>query len=455
MAGAATLETNTQFKSDHLTSEYFENFERQFSPIGVSEAINLYPEAYERAEGQLKRQIGSVALRGFQDMEPVPNDSDTLLTALKDAKTSDEALKSVKLNISTDVAERLFKTGHQTIVPLEWDWKIVQNGRPLIEINRNTFSFMDLNDVMAERTKIECRNTLLFEELIKDGALDLYDAVVFSNTPIDLKTREDYGFFTDTDSVSIQFLTKNDQKLQMETAMVAGKVAPDSERHDFYAISKLIGQEINESDNELLNKVMLIPKKAGQGVQNIVEAYDATLGEVFYGEKKPIQDYEIYREVCAKRTTDFEDIVENVLQDLLARVDSLESPYQAIELLDKLSDKHCVNAAISRQEIDTRVFGAEAASHIEEARFFQRIGDEHRVAMSIEKAVETSTGGSCPFSRAKGLFGVEQSEDGLKSSTAEDKYGSLQFKCKKGHSNTRPRGKLIEKCQVCNMSVRC
>lgn len=36
-----------------------------------------------------------------------------------------------------------------------------------------------------------------------------------------------------------------------------------------------------------------------------------------------------------------------------------------------------------------------------------------------------------------------------------DKYGSLRFKCPKGHSNTRPRGRLIEKCQVCRMSVRC
>ena len=37
----------------------------------------------------------------------------------------------------------------------------------------------------------------------------------------------------------------------------------------------------------------------------------------------------------------------------------------------------------------------------------------------------------------------------------EDQFGSLKFKCPKGHENTRPRGKLLEKCQVCKCDVRC
>lgn len=37
----------------------------------------------------------------------------------------------------------------------------------------------------------------------------------------------------------------------------------------------------------------------------------------------------------------------------------------------------------------------------------------------------------------------------------EDKFGSLTFKCQKGHSNRRPRGKLIDNCQKCGVSVRC
>lgn len=38
----------------------------------------------------------------------------------------------------------------------------------------------------------------------------------------------------------------------------------------------------------------------------------------------------------------------------------------------------------------------------------------------------------------------------------DDKYGSRYFKCPKGHKNTRwKKDKLIERCQVCNCSVRC
>jgi hypothetical protein len=39
----------------------------------------------------------------------------------------------------------------------------------------------------------------------------------------------------------------------------------------------------------------------------------------------------------------------------------------------------------------------------------------------------------------------------------EDEFGPLVFKCKKGHTNRRPRGKLIDKCYIssCHNSVGC
>lgn len=36
-----------------------------------------------------------------------------------------------------------------------------------------------------------------------------------------------------------------------------------------------------------------------------------------------------------------------------------------------------------------------------------------------------------------------------------DRYGLLTFKCQKGHTNKRPRGKLIECCKTCGVSVKC
>ena len=44
---------------------------------------------------------------------------------------------------------------------------------------------------------------------------------------------------------------------------------------------------------------------------------------------------------------------------------------------------------------------------------------------------------------------------GNKADEAEDKYGSLSFKCPKGHRNTRPRNKLIDNCKTCGTSVKC
>jgi hypothetical protein len=42
-------------------------------------------------------------------------------------------------------------------------------------------------------------------------------------------------------------------------------------------------------------------------------------------------------------------------------------------------------------------------------------------------------------------------------SADEDEYGSLTFECPDGHTNRRPRGRLLDKCQRagCKASVKC
>ncbi len=37
----------------------------------------------------------------------------------------------------------------------------------------------------------------------------------------------------------------------------------------------------------------------------------------------------------------------------------------------------------------------------------------------------------------------------------DDKYGSLTFRCQKGHENTRPRNRQIPRCKQCGISVKC
>ncbi|MCA9328451.1 hypothetical protein KC959_01660 [Candidatus Saccharibacteria bacterium] len=44
---------------------------------------------------------------------------------------------------------------------------------------------------------------------------------------------------------------------------------------------------------------------------------------------------------------------------------------------------------------------------------------------------------------------------GEETSSEEDEFGPLEFKCTKGHKNTRPRGKLIPHCKTCGENVSC
>jgi hypothetical protein len=44
---------------------------------------------------------------------------------------------------------------------------------------------------------------------------------------------------------------------------------------------------------------------------------------------------------------------------------------------------------------------------------------------------------------------------GYGNKTDSDQYGSLKFKCPRGHTNTREKNKLLDKCKTCGTSVKC
>ena len=86
---------------------------------------------------------------------------------------------------------------------------------------------------------------------------------------------------------------------------------------------------------------------------------------------------------------------------------------------------------------------------------------ENRLNMEINSATQRAANRGDSFSGCGLKVGAENGinsqleESGFGNKTDEDEYGSLNFKCTKGHTNTRPRGRLIDKCQSCNVSVRC
>lgn len=376
-----------------------------------------YPELERQARLKAAEFIGRLAMEQQVSVEPIqePHDDATLMAAIQMAALGDcESRQVVKTNVATDVDERLFKKGHQTEVDLLFENGLSQNGRKLIDIHKNTLKYMPLNHVMRRRTEAELHIVLLVEELIGYGVLEENDVVVFEPTPADAATRRDYRFFTGTDSLSIQYIKGSGKHYVMETAFVAGKVRPDAPRHDLAAINKLTaenGAAIKLANADDVSRVMLVPKTPASGVHEIVQKLDDVTGGTFYGEDKPQQDYLAYREVCRERTRSFEEIVEAITAQLLSEAAAFESPMEAIERLDELSERFCVRRATTDITIEARIFGQEAAMHIEQARLHAANGDEAKANAALRDAQRTASSSSCPLFKGSD-DGGDKKDDG-------------------------------------------
>ncbi|MDZ7744540.1 MAG: hypothetical protein U5K77_02140 [Candidatus Saccharibacteria bacterium] len=368
-------------------------------------ASDVCPELIEIADYRRNHLVGSIALAGSAEICEVqePNPTTLLANSQEAALGSADALRRVRRNVSTDVAERLFKSGHITVVPLERTQRgLEQNGVPMAHIHQNTLEHMPLNNIMQNRTHRELGNIFLFEEMDTAGLLEEHDVVVMSATPTDTKTRQEYNFFTDTDSLSVQYLKKTGEStFDMETAMVAGKVSPNASRHDLRAVKQLLEEAGMEQayfdENEALSFVMLVPKTATSGVHTVVERIDGIIGGTFFGEAKPSQDYYTYREVCMTREQQFDGLVDKITRQLLAEAHTFKRPYDAIERLDQLSSKYCIERAALDNTIDIRVFGHAAIADLEQARRAFEQGDIQVADNYLSIAKTKSTDSSCPL----------------------------------------------------------
>ena len=427
-----------------------------------SRADLLFPHLDQQA-ARIADSIGAVALSGEVSVDAVDEtetaNETTLLSAIQLAALGDEeSRKLVEENVRTDYAERLFKSKHQTEVKFELvDGYLSQNGRRNINVFENTLKHSELNEKMLNRTRTEYKNAVLFDLLANSGLLERSYALVASPTPTDEYTRRKFNFFEDTDTMSLQLLGGEGDEFTLETAFVAGKTTKNGQRHDIEAIlkiaeSKNIDIEI-ASVEDLLSYVVIIPKEElPNGVASIVEQYDDVLGGTFYGEDEERQNYSEYARTCKKRN--FAQATNRITDKLIAEAAKFKTPIDANKRLDELSGSEAVNLAVIDSRINPRIFGALAAPLIEQARVAEMYGHTE-IAMDLtQQAQKVETSGSCPFSGSKNesLFGGEGASS---SEVAEDKFGSLTFKCKKGHENTRPRNKLIDKCTTCGDSVKC
>jgi hypothetical protein len=215
-------------------------------------------------------------------------------------------------------------------------------------------------------------------------------------------------------------LSKDGSSLLLETALVAGKKTANSARHDTRAIYQMAAQNgvefVADDSADMLQYVMLIPKSnSPNGVCDVVAEYDRAVGGVFYGEDRPQQDYVEYARICNERNQSFSGMVQQITEQLLMEATAFETPLEAIHRLDELSERVCVEYAVSNKEVRALVFGAESAQYIERARVMEEMGDIAGRDQAVRDAKNTANSSSCP------LFKDESRDKGGDSDGSGDK----------------------------------
>ncbi|MBP7807131.1 hypothetical protein KA047_01400 [Candidatus Saccharibacteria bacterium] len=377
----------------------------------------VFPELAERSRQQCAEQLGTLVMSDCvevaylaEDLEPT-----TLQASIQLAAQGDVASRElVKSNVSTDMYERLFKIGKTRTRLDVANHRLEQHGRAVSDIQLNTFRHTYLDETMQRRSRAELTNILLFEQLIPTGVFETHYALVWSPATEDQQTKEEFGFYQDTESCSVQLLEVKGNEATLETALVAGKADADSPRHDLEAIHAIAHQNgimLNEHNADgMLQYVMLVPKTAApHGMDSIVEMYDTAVGGTFYGEAKPTQDYVVYGQECLDRAESFDGIVEIITNQLLSEAAAFATPIEAIMRLDELSQWYGVKRAVNDTSIDAAVFGQQSALHINEARLAHEQGDKAAVDRATRSAQATADSSSCPL--AKSMFEKAQQTD--------------------------------------------
>ena len=274
-----------------------------------------YAEVCRQATLEQQAFLGGVAVGASVERPEMPS-TETLFSDVQLARLGDPmALRMVRNNVVTQVVESFYKIGENEVELDVRNERLEQEGRSLARINGNSLLYGVSHAEMRDRFKADHRNVLIVESLLPTGMLKTHNAVIFStsSTKMSNKEKEDWGLYVDTDSVSIQSFSVNGSKATLQTAFVAGKATPDSQRQDVRIIKQMAeesGVLLPTNDgSEMLQYMVLIPKaEMPNGVTNIVQRYDALAGGTFYGEAKPQQDYEQYSRECKARGGKFEGV---------------------------------------------------------------------------------------------------------------------------------------------------
>jgi hypothetical protein len=412
----------------------------------VEPLVQVVPEQSSDHETRLKAAafVGDclagreIAVEYAETTQPIESLYDAIQLAAETG--SEEAYSMIRTNVAADVVERTIKAGHITEVELHVDeaGRIQQFGQSMEMVQANSLRLMaDGSPQMLERTKAEALNTFRIQEKYDQGLLHDYSFVVISRAPDDMTEQEmaDAGFFTDTMSFSIQATTIKDGHLKTESAFVAGAIAPGAPRHDAVAMAGLgeyLGVDLSGmTATQLLNTPLLVRKDLmPEGVVELVAVCDDATGG-FFGIDKPQEDYLKYRAQCREREALLQPKVDSIVAELIAEAPTIRDRVRATERLRKISGKHMVQQAMFDYEIDPRVFGDEAASHILEGRYYFEQGLIEQGLKATHNAERTEVSSSCPSGSGRRSFGGRNSQGERQTTGQKDETGDCEFVSKK------------------------
>ena len=420
------------FPSFHVT-QGIQHDQNEHEMLGVLVVPELKSDEFARKRAErIIRSVGGYAVETVSTSKAGENGS--LYEALQSASLGgQEAKKMLRVNATTDLFERMVKAGFVISVDLGQNERgqIVQHGQTAEQIQSNSLAYGSKNAKMQQRYKAEVNNAMRMEQANREGLLDTHAFVVFSQCPDDMSNEEieNEQFFVHTKSMSVQVTTKHGDKLQTESAFVAGVHTKDAERHDGHMVehvAKRWGVRLPVGATELLDTPLLVPKEMIQnGVVDIVQILDEATG-TFFGLDEPRQDYRAFRQECKKREEAMATKVEEVVETMIRRAPTIKNAVEASQLLNKISAQVALEHAVEDKRIDARVFGTEAAWLVQDARAHYALGEIHRVAQVTQRALRVETSSSCPGGVRSSQPGQEydalgeNGEDESKTDTPED-----------------------------------
>jgi len=460
--------------SDHERVEFARLRLQLGEAVELTDVIEGEPRTLEVAQALGSAVVADEAENSHELRNDEASRSKNLMEATRKAREGDLVAKAmVRANVATDRVERTFKSQVTLNVRLQVDengeW--LQNGQSYDAVHENAEEHIN-DPILEPRTVIEAANKKMImrayqQGLLKDNVIVIRSRVKDGLTP---EQADNVGWYGDTMSMALQLIYQDGDDIVIESSFLAGAEGRGMPRFDKEACERMRGDVLGLNSTESTaeeslarpdivskDKLPAIYSSDGELMMRggvLVDGYDGSNSKWFGKSHEGPRDYRAHLDSCQRNEQDAEADIEDVVQQLINEADSFRAPTDATKRLHELNEAKLKKAIIVDSSIDPAVLGQAALPYVLEARLHYQAGEIEKLSQSYEKVVELGVSSSCPtgINADAGLGGI----DGLSSIFAgEDKYGSLEFKCKRGCTNKRPRNTLIEKCQKCGVSVRC